>query len=358
MIKKRFLLVIFPFFIINILFADAASDKRNKLIECAKAYLGVPYVYGGTSRSGFDCSGFVMTAAKDAGITLPRTAAQMYSNSTKIADSERQTGDLVFFKDGSNVSHVGIFMGNNKMIHCASDGLKTGVIISELSEKYWKNHYFAAGRIISASSSTTETTKPTTTTPTTTPKPNSKKKKSSSVYFNFDGYFDWNFFTSTEFAFMPKGVSLDAELQLNLWQINPGIMVRYRYPFGSPEDFTALDTINNFEIPICLSLHLNDYVSFYAGPVLTRGIVYPSIMDVDDDNAQIKNQIFGIAGVSFRTPKIDLGSCELSLVQDISYTLYKPFYKGADGYEPLSTFNENFAKGLIFSTGISVTLPF
>lgn len=351
--KKPFFLIFIPFFFANLLFADAAADKRNQFIECAKKYLGIPYVYGGTTTRGLDCSGFVMLAARDVGITLPRTAALMYSEAQKISDSERQKGDLIFFKDGSNVSHVAIYLGNNRVIHCISDGPKTGVVESELTERYWKEHYFCAGRIISASASTSGTTKPSTTT-----KPTSKKKKYTSVYFNFDGYFDWNFFNSTNYGFIPKGVSIDAEVQLNLWDFNPGLMVRYRYPFGNLNEFKVSDTINNFEIPICLAFHLNDYISFYAGPVLTRGIVYPSIMDVDEDNSQIKNQIFGIAGVSFRTPKIDLGSCELSLVQDISYTLYKPFYKGIEGYEALPTFTDNFAKGLTFSTGISVTLPF
>ena len=148
--RKRPLIVILLFIAFtSALFADAASDKRNKFIAAAKTYLGIRYVYGGTTRSGLDCSGFVMCAARDVGISLPRTAAQMYSSATRITDAERQPGDLIFFKDGSNISHVAIYLGDNMLLHSISDGSKTGVVTSKLTNKYWKEHYCGMGRIIS-----------------------------------------------------------------------------------------------------------------------------------------------------------------------------------------------------------------
>ena len=360
--RKRPLIVILLFIAFtSALFADAASDKRNKFIAAAKTYLGIRYVYGGTTRSGLDCSGFVMCAARDVGISLPRTAAQMYSSATRITDAERQPGDLIFFKDGSNISHVAIYLGNNKVIHCVSDGPNTGVIQSDLSERYWKAHYFAPGRIITASTALKETPTTTTTstpssTPSSTPKPSTpskKKKKYADFYLNFNGYFDWNFFTPTRFGFLPKGGSLQTEFQLNLWDINPGLMVRFTYPIQYDQQFSMKNMFNCFELPICLTLHINDYIAFYTGPVLSTDIVCKEPLSLIDTEKKIAIPVYGIFGVSFQTPKIDLGGCELSFVQDISYT----FFMAYQGYEKL-TFKENLAAGLQFSTGVSVSLPF
>lgn len=125
------------------------SGSRDKFISCAKTYLGTPYVYGGTSRNGIDCSGFVYLSAIDAKLgTLPRTAKTIYTVTTAVNKDKRQPGDLVFFSVGSSITHVAIYLGNDQIIHAASDGPKTGVIISKLSENYWKTHYFASGKFI------------------------------------------------------------------------------------------------------------------------------------------------------------------------------------------------------------------
>ena len=356
--KKLFIVSIIVAIFTSTLFADAASDKRNKFIAAAKSYLGIRYVYGGTTRSGLDCSGFVMNAARDVGISLPRTAAQMFSYATIISDSERQPGDLIFFRDGSNVSHVAIYLGNNKVIHCVSDGPHTGVIQSDLSERYWAAHYYKPGRIISSSTAMKDST-PTTTTTTTTPstpsstsKPSSskKKKKYADFYLNFNGYFDWNFFTPVRYGFLPKGGSLQTEFQLNLWDINPGLMVRFTYPVQYNTDMKQFSC---FELPICLTLHINDYISFYTGPVLSTGIICKEPLALIDTEKKVYIPVYGILGASFQTPKIDLGGCELSFVQDISYT----FFMATQDYEKL-TFKENLAAGITFSTGVSVSLPF
>ena len=127
----------------------SSSEKRNKFIACAESYKGTPYVYGGTSRSGIDCSGLIFNAAKEAGLgTLPRTAKAMCSIASRINDSQRVPGDLIFFQADNTISHVAIFLGNNQILHSVSDGSKTGVIVSKLSENYWKNHYYSSGRII------------------------------------------------------------------------------------------------------------------------------------------------------------------------------------------------------------------
>ncbi|MBO4858394.1 MAG: C40 family peptidase [Treponema sp.] len=129
---------------------EPASQRREKFIKCAEYYMGAPYKPGGNSRAGIDCSGLVYQAAIDAGLgTLPRRAKDMYSIASSIKKEQAERGDLVFFKDGSSVSHVAIYIGDNMLLHSISDGSKTGVVTSKLTNKYWKEHYYGMGRIIS-----------------------------------------------------------------------------------------------------------------------------------------------------------------------------------------------------------------
>jgi len=360
--KKGFLLSLFflLFFNLNIF---AASSKRDTFIECGKAYMGVPYLYGGSSRSGMDCSGFVYRAAKDAGLSLPRTAAEMYRQCTKITDSERKKGDLVFFTVGSSITHVGIYIGNNQMLNSASDGPRTGVIISKLSENYWKTHYYCAGRFINDTSSSSSKSSSSSSSSPSSDSDSSKKTSSktkiklskSDFFINFNGYFDWSFYTPINtFGFWPKGGTLQAEAQLHMWQINPGIMVRYTYPIQSYDSFDTASLFKAFNLPICLTIHINDYVAAYAGVVLSTGIVASENQKLLGTDKLVQPPIFpGIFGVSFQTPKVRIGSVYASLVQDISYT----HYKAVEGYDSLS-FQEALAQGVNFSTGISITLPF
>lgn len=127
-----------------------SKGSISKFVECAKSYLGTPYVWGGTSRSGVDCSGLVYLAAQEAGLgTLPRTAKTLYGITSKISKSDLSAGDLVFFSSGSSISHVAIYVGDNQILHAVSEGSNTGVITSKLSQDYWKNHYYSSGRIMS-----------------------------------------------------------------------------------------------------------------------------------------------------------------------------------------------------------------
>jgi hypothetical protein len=126
----------------------SSSENRRRFLEKANAFKGTPYVYGGTSHSGVDCSGLVYCAAKEAGLgTLPHSSKSLYNISKKIDRSDAIEGDLIFFAAGSSISHVAIYIGDNQILHAISDGPKTGVRVSKLSEKYWKNHYYASGRI-------------------------------------------------------------------------------------------------------------------------------------------------------------------------------------------------------------------
>lgn len=116
------------------------------IVATAKKYLGVPYLYGGTSPSGFDCSGFVYYVMKTVGMPVSRTLTTMYSQGTPVSKSELQPGDLVFFQNTYKVglSHVGIYVGDGMFIHSPSSGKV--VSYANLNSTYYINHYYGAVR--------------------------------------------------------------------------------------------------------------------------------------------------------------------------------------------------------------------
>lgn len=129
---------------------ESASDNSD-IVATAKQYLGVRYVYGGASPSGFDCSGFTMYIYQQYGYSLPHTATGQWQSGlgTRIwGISALQPGDLVFFNDparnaGKACSHAGIYIGNGQFIHSSSSS-SGGVIISDLTSGYY-NTYFVGG---------------------------------------------------------------------------------------------------------------------------------------------------------------------------------------------------------------------
>lgn len=121
--------------------------KTDLVIKTAKGYLGVPYVWGGTSPSGFDCSGFTHYVMLKNEIAIPRTAADQYTKGTYISKSGLKPGDFLFFETyKTGASHVGIYLGNGQFIHASSGAGK--VIISNLSNSYYTQHYLGAKRMI------------------------------------------------------------------------------------------------------------------------------------------------------------------------------------------------------------------
>ena len=116
----------------------------RRILGSAVALQGIPYVFGGTTPNGFDCSGFVQYVFRQAGINLPRMADEQSAVCKSVTNP--QEGDLVFFQTyAPGVSHIGISLGGNRFIHASSS---KGITISSLDEDYWANHYIGAGTII------------------------------------------------------------------------------------------------------------------------------------------------------------------------------------------------------------------
>ncbi|MDE5751017.1 MAG: C40 family peptidase, partial [Duncaniella sp.] len=127
---------------------DGLSPTAKILISEADSWVGTPYRYGGNDRGGVDCSGFVTQVyLKALGIKLPRSSREQSEYCPKIDKSRLTPGDLLFFRTtkGSNrVSHVGIFVGDNRMIHSSTS---RGVIYTDITSDYYARAYAGAGKV-------------------------------------------------------------------------------------------------------------------------------------------------------------------------------------------------------------------
>lgn len=117
----------------------------NVLLEHIDEWYGTRYRYGGTTKSGIDCSAFVQTIYLSAfAVSLPRTARDQYRQSRIISATEMKTGDLVFFNTTGGISHVGIYLQNNKFVHASTS---YGVTISDMFDPYYLKRFIGIGRI-------------------------------------------------------------------------------------------------------------------------------------------------------------------------------------------------------------------
>lgn len=130
--------------------ALTASSIAEQAVELALSYVGYPYVYGGSSPKGFDCSGFTSYIYKQFGISLNRTCSGQLDNGTPVSMSELLPGDLVIFKKYANsnkrASHVGLYIGNGQFVHAST--AKVGVIVSNLSDAYYTTGFVGGRRVV------------------------------------------------------------------------------------------------------------------------------------------------------------------------------------------------------------------
>ncbi|MDO6678785.1 C40 family peptidase [Shewanella sp. 4_MG-2023] len=124
---------------------DAQRWNEARLLQFHQQWQGTPYRLGGLTKKGLDCSGLVYVAYQDlVGPSIPRTVQGQTSLGTRIAKSDLQSGDLVFFKTTGSGRHVGVYLSGNRFLHVST---KKGVIISSMDNVYWKPRYWFASRI-------------------------------------------------------------------------------------------------------------------------------------------------------------------------------------------------------------------
>ena len=133
--------------------AQAEASLPDSVVRAAMAYLGVPYSHGGDSREGLDCSGLVHRVFREtAGLDLPRGVNSLFHTGTPVL-RPLHIGDLLFFDTTEDVipsvpAHVGVYIGADRFVHAASEGSKTGVIVSSLRYPYYRARFLRARRVI------------------------------------------------------------------------------------------------------------------------------------------------------------------------------------------------------------------
>jgi probable lipoprotein NlpC len=330
---------------------DAAyHNARVQVLATAEKYEKTPYRYGGVDRKGLDCSGLIYVSFHEAlGITIPHNAEGLYSWVEKTQIERAQPGDLVFFNTTGNgkISHVGIYTGDGRFIHAASEGPVTGVIYSSLDEQYWSRTYAGVGRALPASnvgSGRRDTAHPqeggggTSVTAAHTPQ-SRKENPTGNFLIGFAIAPSWNTYYTGDTIF--RGAAgqfrLGAEVKL----------------FGKPMIFgTELRSewdgaLGVFRMPLTLSWGFNDNLRIFAGPVLSFG---DAALDVSGEDRQYTRGTtwFGAAGVTIAPFTFKIAGSELAPYGELAWQSYVSNNSGKN-------FGADFAAGFRFSTGIRCT---
>ncbi len=293
------------------------NETRVNIIQEAEKYLGVPYVYGGMSKSGVDCSGLVYLVFQNTiNVPLPRTVKDLYSWTERINSHELQQGDLVFFNTTGSVSHVGIYAGSGMFINAASEGPRTGVIYSSLDESYWKRTYIGAGRVLSEGS---ESAPPILA---SAPERQADKGKpqvpnqqnNSSLRFSLGGAVSWNNYIHESRAVRGAGFLLGVQYALPLAEKNMKIGLELR-----PEWDAALSV---FRLPLTLSFG-GDMFRAFLGPVLSIG---NPVLDVPEGKRSFDGGTSwaGEAGITFAPFTFNANGGKFAVYGELAWQFYYP----------------------------------
>lgn len=144
--KKTILMCTMIAFSAAAAWATGKMIDREKLALFVKKRIGIPYLWGGCTERGYDCSGFVMRAFQDQGILLPRTSYLQSLSGDRVGREELTHGDLVFFdtRNLGKVSHVGIYLQDDTFVHASSS---KGITISDLGKRYYRSRFLSARRV-------------------------------------------------------------------------------------------------------------------------------------------------------------------------------------------------------------------
>lgn len=121
------------------------TKPRHVAADTAVTMIGTPYRYGGSTPKGFDCSGLVQYSYSAAGVKVPRTSGDQYGSATPISLTDAEPGDLLFFRYDHKISHVAIYLGDERFVHAPSSG-KT-VSVASLRDPHYQQHFVRAGRL-------------------------------------------------------------------------------------------------------------------------------------------------------------------------------------------------------------------
>lgn len=340
----------FVLFVLNSLNAveitsSNANKYREKFINEVKSHIGSSYKIGATGPSNFDCSGLILySALKATEIQLPRTASAQFRYVNVIPLSECEPGDLLFFRTtgSKDISHVGVYIGNNQFISALSDGANRGVSVSDLNSSYWKTRCVGAGQFLPAGKynlfdNSNEKR---------VAKINESKKntESNQLFFTETGLIldtnlllGWNLLSPKGFSFHFRGPDVVLNARIADWNNQPGIHTGVFFDFG----------LGVVKIPVALSLTINNYLRAYAGPVFTIKTPF-----IDNPENEIRSSIFpGIIGLEVSTEKFTVGILDIQFVQDFSYTVYNKIDNSA------LSIGDSFMAGFVFNTGIRLSLP-
>ena len=331
----------------------AFTEARLRVIETAVSYLDTPYLYGGVTSRGLDCSGFLFLSFLEAlGVSLPRSVTGLYSWVERIPLEKAQPGDLLFFRTDNtgNITHVGLYLGDGRLIHAASSGPQTGVIYSSLNESYYANSYAGAGRVFPAvapdfnlndtpvdngSSGSGEQT-PISSLTTRTPQRRIPSGDYGNLFIGAAIAPSWNGFLQD--AGIIRGFASQLiilyETENSSMPISLGLEIRPEYD----------GTLGVFRLPITFSWGLSDLVRIFAGPVISFGNASFNI-NGEERNYSGGTSWLGTIGITATPIYINTPVGQIAPYLEVAYQSY---------FSDNSSFNlmADFSSIFRFSTGI------
>ena len=339
--------------------AISPAEARLRVISTAEKYEHTPYRYGGLDQRGLDCSGLVYVSFYEAlGVAVPRNTWALYSWAEKITINEARPGDLVFFKTTGrgDVSHVGIFVGNGRFIHSASEGPETGVIYSSLDERYWSRTFVGTGRVLPEADVTVggqtgdkgdkskdnkdkSDKKRTREKGERSERSDRSEKSERSLLIGFAAAPTWN--TTAVNIGIIRGAAGQVRLATEV------------EPFGRPmilgvELRPEWDgALGIFRVPLTFSWGLDDRFRIFAGPVLSFG---SAALTISGESRPYTGGTswFGAAGITFAPFAFKAAQVNLAPYGELAWQSYH--YSGS-----ARNLGADFAAGFRFSTGLSCT---